>query len=66
MQTERQWMVTHEWMVKGNRQPEWIDKRGVLLWLAFYLGGLGGGTYGVSLCFDSLWGMFIGWFLALR
>lgn len=65
MQTSRQWMVTHEWMVKGNRQTEWIEKRGILLWLAFYLGGLGGGTYLVSLFFDSLWGMFIGWFLAV-
>ncbi len=63
MQTARQWMITHEWMVKGNRQTEWIDKRGILLWLAFYTGGLGGGLYIVSLFFDNLWGMFIGWFI---
>jgi formate-dependent nitrite reductase membrane component NrfD len=63
MQTERQWMVTHEWMVKGNRQTEWIDKRGILLWLAFYTGGLGGGLYLVSLFFNNLWGVFIGWFI---
>ena len=63
MQTARQWMVTHEWMVKGNKQTEWIDKRGILLWLAFYAGGLGGGLYVVSLFFNSLWGMLAGWFI---
>ena len=63
MQTARQWMVTHEWMVKGNRQTEWIENRGILLWLAFYAGGLGGGLYLVSLFFNNLWGMFIGWFI---
>ncbi len=63
MQTPRQWMVTHDWMVKGNRQTEWIDKRGLILWLAFYTGGLGGGLYLVSLFFDNLWGMLIGWII---
>jgi len=63
MQTARQWMVTHEWMVKGNRQTEWIEKRGILLWLAFYTGGLGGGLYLVSLFFNSAWGLFLGWFI---
>lgn len=59
----RQWMVTHEWMLKGNRQTEWIDKRGILLWLAFYTGGLGGGLYLVSLFFNNFWGMALGWFI---
>jgi formate-dependent nitrite reductase membrane component NrfD len=63
MQNTRQWMITHEWMVKGNRQTEWIDNRGILLWLAFYAGGLGGGLYIVSLFFNNLWGMAIGWFI---
>jgi formate-dependent nitrite reductase membrane component NrfD len=63
MQTSRQWMVTHEWMLKGNRQTEWIENRGILLWLAFYAGGLGGGLYIVSLIFNSLWGMLIGWII---
>ena len=63
MQTSRQWMVTHEWMLKGQQQSEWIDRRGLLLWLAFYTGGLGGGLYVVSLFFDSLLGMAIGWFI---
>jgi formate-dependent nitrite reductase membrane component NrfD len=63
MQASRQWMITQDWMVKGNRQSEWIEKRGLLLWLAFYTGGLGGGLYLVSLFFNNLWGMLIGWFI---
>ena len=65
MQATRQWMNTHEWMLKGNKQTEWIEKRGILLWLAFYTGGLGGGLYLVSLFFNNIWGMLIGWILAL-
>ena len=56
-------MTTHEWMLKGNHQSEWIEKRGILLWLAFYAGGLGGGLYLVSLLFNNLWGMLIGWLI---
>jgi formate-dependent nitrite reductase membrane component NrfD len=56
-------MVTHDWMIKGNRQTEWIEQRGILLWLAFYTGGLGGGLYLVSLFFNNLWGMLIGLFI---
>jgi sulfite dehydrogenase (quinone) subunit SoeC len=48
-------------MVNYTRQTEWIDKRGLFLWIAFYTGGLGGGLYLVSLFFNSLWGMLIGW-----
>ena len=48
-------------MVNYTRQTEWIDKRGLFLWIAFYTGGLGGGLYLVSLFFNSLWGMAIGW-----
>lgn len=63
MQTERQWMVTHEWMVKGTRQTEWIEKRGILLWLAEYAGGLGAGLYIVSLLFNNFWGMVAGFLI---
>ena len=51
----------HQWMVNYTRQTEWIDKRGLFLWIAFYTGGLGGGLYLVSLFFNSPWGMLIGW-----
>jgi formate-dependent nitrite reductase membrane component NrfD len=53
----------HEWMVNYTRQTEWIDRRGIFLWIAFYAGGLGGGLYLVSLYFNSLWGMFISWLI---
>jgi formate-dependent nitrite reductase membrane component NrfD len=52
-------------MVSYTRQSEWIDKRGLFLWLAFYTGGLGGGLYLVSLFFNDLWGMFIGWLIVV-
>jgi formate-dependent nitrite reductase membrane component NrfD len=53
----------HEWMVKYTHQTEWIDRRGIFLWIAFYAGGLGGGLYLVSLYFNSLWGMLISWLI---
>jgi formate-dependent nitrite reductase membrane component NrfD len=56
-------MQVHEWMVNYTRQTEWIDRRGLFLWIAFYTGGLGGGLYIVSLFFNSLWGMFLSWLI---
>ncbi|HTY81333.1 MAG TPA: DmsC/YnfH family molybdoenzyme membrane anchor subunit [Dehalococcoidales bacterium] len=56
-------MQAHQWMINYTRQTEWIDHRGILLWIAFYTGGLGGGLYLVSLFFNNLWGMFIGWLI---
>jgi formate-dependent nitrite reductase membrane component NrfD len=56
-------MEIHQWMINYTRQTEWIDKRGILLWIAFYAGGLGGGLYLVSLFFNSLWGMLISWLI---
>jgi formate-dependent nitrite reductase membrane component NrfD len=56
-------LETHEWMISYTRQTEWIDRRGIFLWIAFYAGGLGGGLYLVSLYFNSLWGMFISWLI---
>jgi sulfite dehydrogenase (quinone) subunit SoeC len=56
-------MQVHEWMINYTHQTEWIERRGLFLWLAFYAGGLGGGLYLVSLFFNSLWGMLIGWLI---
>lgn len=56
-------MEAHEWMINYTRQTEWIDRRGIFLWIAFYAGGLGGGLFLVSLFFNSLWGMFISWLI---
>jgi formate-dependent nitrite reductase membrane component NrfD len=53
-------MKPYEWMVNYTPQREWIVKRGILLWLAFYTGGLGGGLYLVSLFFGNLPGMVTG------
>ena len=56
-------MEIHEWMIRYTRQTEWIDRRGIFLWLALYTGGLGGGVYLVSLWFNNFWGMIIGWLI---
>ena len=56
-------MEIHHWMLSYTRQTEWIDRRGLILWIAFYTGGLGGGLYLVSVFFNSLWGMFISWLI---
>ena len=58
-------MKPYEWMVKYTRQTEWIERRGVLMWLAEVFGGLGAGLYLVALYFDNLWGMFIGWLIVI-
>ena len=58
-------MKPYEWMVKHTPQTEWIERRGILMWLAEVFGGLGAGLYLVALYFDSLWGMFIGWLIII-
>jgi len=58
-------MKLYEWMVQYTPQTEWIERRGILMWLAEVSGGLGGGLYLVSLYLNSLWGMFIGWLIIL-
>ena len=54
-------MKQYEWMVQYTPQKEWIEGQGILLWLAFYTGGIGGGLYLASLYFDSLPGMMLSW-----
>jgi formate-dependent nitrite reductase membrane component NrfD len=58
-------MKDYEWMVSFTPQTEWIEKRGIFLWLAFYVGGLGGGFYLVSLYFNSLCGIFFSWLIVV-
>jgi len=55
----------YEFMVKYTAQKEWIEGRGVLIAFAFFLGGISGGLYLVSLYFNSLPGMFLSWLIAL-
>jgi formate-dependent nitrite reductase membrane component NrfD len=63
--TSRQWMVTHEWMVKPMQQTEWIERQGLLVWLAEVFSALGTGLYLVALFADSWWGAFLGWLIVL-
>jgi formate-dependent nitrite reductase membrane component NrfD len=58
-------MKPYEWMVGYTPQTEWIEHKGILIWLSLYAGILGGGCYLVSLYFNNLWGMFISWLIVL-
>lgn len=57
----RQWMVTHDWMIKPTAQTEWIQRRGILVWIAEVFTSLGAGLFIVSLVFSNWWGMAVGW-----
>jgi sulfite dehydrogenase (quinone) subunit SoeC len=64
-QTARQWIVTHEWMVNPMQQTEWIEKQGLLIWLAEVFSSLGTGLYLVSIFLSNWWGAFIGWLIIM-
>jgi len=55
----------YEWMVKYTPQREWIEGCGIFLWLAFILGGIGGGLYLTSLYFNNYTGLILGWIIAV-
>ena len=61
----RQWMATHEWMVKPTPQTEWIERRGVLVWIAEVFTSLGAGLYLVSLFYNNWWGMAAAWIIIM-
>jgi formate-dependent nitrite reductase membrane component NrfD len=61
----RQWMVTHEWMVKPMHQREYIEKRGLLIWIAETFTTLGTGLFLVSLFLNNWWGLLVGWLIVL-
>jgi len=70
VQTRRQWITTHEWMVKPMRQKEWISGQGILVWLAEVFSALGMGTYLVGLVAGAgqittwaFWATVVGWLL---
>jgi formate-dependent nitrite reductase membrane component NrfD len=62
-------MVTHEWMVKPMAQTEWIEGKGLLVWLAEVFSALGAGLYLASLFFalsdkfavTAFWAGVLGW-----
>ena len=58
-------MKSYEWMVAYTPQTEWIEGRGILIWLAEVSNGIGGGLYLVSLYFNSLSGMFLSWLMVI-
>jgi formate-dependent nitrite reductase membrane component NrfD len=55
----------YEWMIKYTPQTEWIDGKGILLWLAFFFIELGAGLYFIANIFDSWTGMLVGWLICL-
>ncbi len=64
MQT-RQWMTTHEWMVKPMPQREWAERKGLLVFIAETFTSLGSGLFLVSLFMSNWWGMVIGWLIVM-
>ena len=64
-QTSRQWMVTHEWMVKPMQQKEWIEKQGILVWLSEVFSALGTGLYLVAIFVDSWYGALAGYLIVM-
>ena len=63
--TSRQWMITHEWMVKPMQQTEWIEKQGLLVWLSEVFSALGTGLYLIAIFVDSWWGALIGYLIVM-
>jgi len=61
----RQWMITHEWMIKPMHQREWIERRGIMIWIAETFTSLGSGLYLVSLFINSWWGLLVGWLIIM-
>ena len=56
-------MKLNEWMVKPTPQTEWIEKRGILLWLSFFFIELGAGAFLVGTIFNSTVAMLVGWLI---
>lgn len=54
---------SYEFVVQYRPQREWIEKRGILLWLAFFFIELGAGAFVVSSIFGSSLGMLLGWLM---
>ncbi|SDU53838.1 DMSO reductase [Desulfobacula phenolica] len=55
----------YEWMVNPTRQQQWIDDKGIFLWLAFFFSEIGAGLYFVSLFYENTAGLIIGWLITL-
>ncbi|MFH1153979.1 MAG: DMSO reductase [Pseudomonadota bacterium] len=55
----------YEWMIKATPQQEWIDEKGVFLWLAFFFSEIGAGLYFLSLFYSYRTGLVLGWLITL-
>ena len=53
----------YEFMVKYTPQREWIERRGILLWLAFFFIELGAGMFFVSSFYSNRWALLAGWLI---
>lgn len=58
-------MINPKYMVVPTSQRQWSEGRGWFLVAAFFLGGVGGGMYLVSLYLGFAWGMLLGWLIVL-
>jgi len=56
-------MKPYEWMVKHTPQTEWIKGSGIVVWLSFFAGIFGSGSYLASLYFNSITGSVISWLI---
>jgi DMSO reductase anchor subunit len=55
----------YEWMMRPTAQTEWIDDKGIFLWLAFFFSEIGAGLYFVSLFYEYRAGIVLGWLVTL-
>jgi len=53
----------YEWMVKYTPQKEWIEEKGVLVWITEVLTSVGAGLFLVSLFLNNLVGMIAGYLI---
>jgi len=63
--TKNSKLVRYEWMVKYTPQEEWIQGKGILLWLAFFFSEIGAGIYFVSIFLNLRPGWLIGWLVTM-
>ena len=47
-------MKAYEWMTQNTPQTEWIERRGIFLWLAFFFIELGAGMFLVASFFNNM------------
>ncbi len=68
-----QWMTIHKWMTDYTPQTEWIERRGIMVWIAEVCTSIGSGLYLISLFLSlvpgyeklSWWGMLIAWLIIM-